>query len=623
MNNIISNGSTGSNQILSGQPINGQPINGLPINGQPINGLASGSMDMMIATLLTSIITKKFNLDNMYFGILFTISIGIISYIRNMFDVNIISEGINMINIYYFGAIIILYTIYQFRGNLCNIIKKPNDNTIIQICDPEKLYTFNLYLAYNQNFFQDLEFINFGDPDMEFQGNLGDRAQRSILTGALDKPQKFDDLNFNMYGTITWRKFKKQKPGSKSSNSNSGDSYDWVYIYPELEIDNKRSKLNFLEYFDKITDYNNNKLKTTINLYFMKIIPKKIIPSPPNSNNNNTTSSIDNDQYYDRHKITIYQGEPIPIETREKMFIDSFFHKEKTRLWNYFKNLQYKPEIFHTYGQNPRLNLLLYGPPGSGKSSFIYRVARALERHIISIDLRDIRDRTRAYELIQRPSLDSGGFSKLHPSKYIIVLEEFDIMISALHQKGENKKNKSKILSSVCKKIINNDCVEDTDSSDLKLFDDMDECMFGPMNKGMFGYDTDSSSDFVLRDLLEIFQGTIPVDGSIIIATTNKFDTIKDMCPELFRDGRMTPVFFGYMSEKDIMDMCKYYFDVDINIKFMESEIPGIKITDKNELDIPTSSIIEKALEANIMFHNDKHKAYEYFYAKFIGLFSR
>ena len=51
--------------------------------------------------------------------------------------------------------------------------------------------------------------------------------------------------------------------------------------------------------------------------------------------------------------------------------------------------------------------------------------------------------------------------------------------------------------------------------------------------------------EFQLEDLLEILQGPVPREGQIIIATTNKFDEIKNECPALFRPGRLTPIEFG------------------------------------------------------------------------------
>ena len=44
-----------------------------------------------------------------------------------------------------------------------------------------------------------------------------------------------------------------------------------------------------------------------------------------------------------------------------------------------------------------------------------------------------------------------------------------------------------------------------------------------------------------LTDLLTVFQGAVPVEGCIIIAMTNKYEELTELCPTLFRAGRFVP----------------------------------------------------------------------------------
>lgn len=83
-----------------------------------------------------------------------------------------------------------------------------------------------------------------------------------------------------------------------------------------------------------------------------------------------------------------------------------------------------------------------------------------------------------------------------------------------------------------------------------------------------------------LGDLLELFQGPVPIKDRMIIATTNHFDLIKNSLPALIRPGRLTPIEFNYMSWGVLNELCMYYF----NKTMRESEF---KIT------IPTSHIME------------------------------
>jgi hypothetical protein len=115
-----------------------------------------------------------------------------------------------------------------------------------------------------------------------------------------------------------------------------------------------------------------------------------------------------------------------------------------------------------------------------------------------------------------------------------------------------------------------------------------------------------------MRDLLEIFQGPVPLDGMIIMATTNKFDEIKNSCPELFRPGRLTPVYFGYIHIETLHEISRFYFGKDY-----KGYVP-------HQIKIPTSQIIEIALESKC-FRKEGDEGlespYSYFCEKISKLF--
>jgi len=92
--------------------------------------------------------------------------------------------------------------------------------------------------------------------------------------------------------------------------------------------------------------------------------------------------------------------------------------------------------------------------------------------------------------------------------------------------------------------------------------------------------------------LLEIFQGVVDVDGRLIFAMTNHFDKIKKECPALFRPGRLTPVYFGYIGRNTLTDIIQYYFK-DITVCGAEDNLDAAL---PSELQIPTSEIIEQAI---------------------------
>jgi ATP-dependent 26S proteasome regulatory subunit len=207
--------------------------------------------------------------------------------------------------------------------------------------------------------------------------------------------------------------------------------------------------------------------------------------------------------------------------------------------------IHHNPEKFEKYGQTPCFNALLYGPPGSGKSSFSYRVARALGRNIDCINL---------YSLVQSGNL--SFIKKLFSyspniNKTVFVLDEFDNAITYIYEKNneKNEKNNEK-------------------NSDSKL-----------------AIATFKRPVITMEDLLSLFQGAIPDKGRIIFATTNNYEKLREMCPALFRCGRLSPIHFDYLDWDSLNDLSNFYFGKSLRFNRIE------------KCKIPTSEIIELAME--------------------------
>ena len=129
------------------------------------------------------------------------------------------------------------------------------------------------------------------------------------------------------------------------------------------------------------------------------------------------------------HITTTYRGPKRTIEEKEKLYMESFFHKEKDRLWSIIKKIHFNPDFLRSMGQAPRINLLLHGPPGTGKSTFAYRIAMCLDRDIISLDLRDVNRRSQMYQILNNPRIN--GDNK-EATNCVFVFEEFDISIKLI-----------------------------------------------------------------------------------------------------------------------------------------------------------------------------------------------
>jgi len=308
----------------------------------------------------------------------------------------------------------------------------------------------------------------------------------------------------------------------------------------------------------------------------------------------------------------------------EQLITHNFYNKNRSdwiidsqQLRNEFFS-PHKKYLFDVMQQKNRngnwSNLILHGEPGTGKSSFVYRLATQLQMSIISVDLSMYIDRKRdLYSIFHGNefNLPFGKGQKLTVSQNcIIILEEFDSSIEKIRQLENifNFKNDTihsyvnNKTSEIEQKVrsTNTEIPSGEDPYEVKFTAPLDYILakrastlpdIDPNKINNEIYDIvrtitdDHKSDVLrLRDLLELFQGPIPVQDRIIVATTNNFEQISHILPALFRPGRLTPIKFSYLDWESFKELCKYYFDVEC----LETPI---------KISIPTSHITEMAIK--------------------------
>ena len=518
-----------------------------------------------LATLLATILSRQFKLDNTLFGVVYSLILNIVEYTMSKIDV--ITDyiqyfhEINWVYVTFFG--IFIFLIHKLRPMVSTLDIFSRKEIVITIYSPVQMEIVRKYIEYYPNYFNSLHDVNIGDKDLIMQNKVNDgiRFMTDNLIGVTfseDSQVHFTDLTLNVDGYYVWKKnIMMKKPltdNQKIDNNNIPIENSVPLKYLEIHLTKLNSQIKNGEAYIKIlNEHVDKKEKDEINI---KLVYTKIMLLK---------------NQLQEHNIVFYNGTKDDLQNKEKIMIDTFFHQEKDRLWNLIKNIHFNPSKFTDLGQAARGNFLLYGPPGSGKSTFTYRVATCLNRHILSLDLREIKNKFDLYQIVQKPR---GGNHK----NYIIMLEEFDISIKEIDARSKIKKKREnawlKYMASKC------------DNDDIELFQEKKSDVDNKDNKK--DKDTISSEDgeYNIRDLLEIFQGPIPFDGMIMIATTNKFDEIKEICPELFRPGRLTPIYFGYINKDTLQEISLFYFNRKITSYIPENMI------------IPTSQIIELALEA-------------------------
>lgn len=528
------------------------------------SNVQSNNIPMIASTLITTVLMEKYKFQPMYYGMLHGLLLSVIpsflAYQNYLPDFH----SLNTQYIWYILPLIIIILIcYKFK----NYYK--GEYLTINIYSNLYIQTFEKYIAFHEDYYPQDTNSEFGNIDamLEVKLNTGTTYNNNMLFKQLDHKIEFDDKFLNIKGYYTWKqKIKTQTDKDKNIIRDVSTNYI------ELNILKTNKKLYPKQLFADMTQYNEDHSNVHTILCYYKILAQKddknkIVPYT--------------------HSIIFHNDKKESLEVMENKYIKTLFHPKRDELWDLIKNNILNLDFYKERGQIGRISILLYGPPGTGKSTFAYRIAMCLFREIVSLDLRILK-KPDLYRILNTPGAITGGSYDYKANIYLF--EEFDISIKYLYYKQKNNnKNRKKYLDIIenmyTKKLPDKEDKEDKEDKKETITTD---------EENFINCDRD---EFTLRDLLEIFQGPIPFESMIMLASTNKYEDIKTLCPELFRPGRLTPVYFGYIDKQTLQEISLYFFK-----KKLTYYLP-------NEIKIPTSEIIELALKAQ----QQTQKQFEYF----------
>ena len=199
-----------------------------------------------------------------------------------------------------------------------------------------------------------------------------------------------------------------------------------------------------------------------------------------------------------------------------KKDIDTLYLRkaDKEKLLTSLYQFKEKKDVLRNLGLPNKLNILLYGEPGTGKSTTIQAVATYLGKDIYYLDLKEAttnQDLQMMFEYVNK-NVSNGG---------IIVIEDIDAMIDIVLKRKDSREYKVNDL-------VNN-----------------------------------QNNKLSLEYLLNILQGTLTLDDSMLIVTTNHIDHLD---PAFYRDGRF--------DVKIELKLCDHYQIQSIYQKFMDRSIP-------------------------------------------------
>jgi DNA replication protein DnaC len=196
------------------------------------------------------------------------------------------------------------------------------------------------------------------------------------------------------------------------------------------------------------------------------------------------------------------------------------FFDDKENIISQINKFCEHPEIYKEQGIPWTLGILLYGKPGTGKTSFIKALTSQTKRHLIEVPLNEIK----TYEQLKQIFLDEKILKLRIPfDKRIYLIEDIDCLNENLVKKRDSAEN----MFSIDNKDLNNKEKEKT-WKDKSIFS--------------------KNQDITLSHLLNIIDGPIEIPGRILIMTSNHPEKID---PALLREGRI---------------------DIKIKMKFLQGE---------------------------------------------------
>lgn len=516
------------------------------------------SISMGVATIVASYIVTKLDLNNMYYGTIYSLVEKLMSI---EVSIDTVRDTISRASYYSYVFVMMIVIaacvfLYKYRQIYKNKVLEFGKRTLasINIYDDDLIEIYMFYVKQHKSWFSCSREIHYGT-DMEnglHKKYSVPACKKPRLMSNVDNRIYFYDTVHDVYGFYCW-KLKKIDLNTKE-NKTSVEQY-----YIEICVTNKACDIE--AYFKKIEEYHvkNNEV---ITLRHYKIFDGDIA------------------------EYIMYSGKEKPKEELQKRYIDTFFGREKTVLWNKIYTIHHEKQKLYDLGQYPQIGLLLYGPPGTGKSTFAYRIAMALNRHVISLNLCDyIKERESLFRWFSGPYIDG---KKTSVNNLVFVLDELDIAIKKIHANSQKKNTFNNYLTTsyydtsyyenyMKKKKANDNYEDDATKVDTMI--------------------SSSKNDLVLEDLLELFQGPVPHDGCIIIATTNKYEEIYETCPALFRDGRLDAVHFDFADNALLNEITQHYYGCGT-----KTDITGKEVSTSQIMKI----IIETKIDCNVQ--NTTHK---------------
>ena len=278
-----------------------------------------------------------------------------------------------------------------------------------------------------------------------------------------------------------------------------------------------------------------------------------------------------------RHLYNVYGSEVKTAYKRIKLFLE-------------------KPSWYEKRGIPLTFGVLLHGPPGTGKTSFIKAIANDTDRHIVSINLSECTTKKQLRNLFftdRLTSINNGQTVayKIPQSKRIYVFEDIDCLSDVVLDRGAqdpyspepSEASETSSSSDLLDQeeavqnsgsfyghstLLNSEYTQETQSFDFSSKSSATEfATEGLKNKQCQVKENSEESHPVhpekltLSFLLNLLDGVVETPGRIIIMTSNYPERLDKA---LIRPGRIDLILrFGYCTLEVINEMFQSFYDDD------------------------------------------------------------
>lgn len=188
-------------------------------------------------------------------------------------------------------------------------------------------------------------------------------------------------------------------------------------------------------------------------------------------------------------------------------------------------------EYYRKSGLKRKKGYLFYGHPGCGKTASVMAMAIEDNRHIIEVPISRVEKNKEIENILKLAKIDNIPFRK---DEIIILFDEIDCGCSALKEREKEpeidlKNGKDKGYPDFMKNLIASSVIDSSNKDDK-------------LNLGM---------------MLSRLDGIGNYNGLIIVATTNHKEKLD---PAMYRELRLSPVFFDYSRKEDIIVMMEKFY---------------------------------------------------------------